>query len=93
MGTIYFLRRPDGAIKIGFTAAPTAQTRLRAAQTFHDVELEVLAEASGSAVADAALRAHFAASNIRGEWFRPTPELMELIHALHEGVRVEDYLL
>ncbi len=92
MGTIYFLRRPDGAIKIGFTGAATARSRVRAAQTYHDVELEVLAEGPGSEATDRALRARFAPWQLRGEWFAPTPELMELVHALHDGVRLDDYL-
>lgn len=92
MGTIYFLRRPDGAIKIGFTRAPTASARVRTAQTYHDVELEVLAEAPGSEATDRRLRERFVRFRTRGEWFEPARELMELIHAIHDGVRPDDYL-
>jgi len=92
-GTVYFLRRREGGpIKIGYTGHASARTRQRVAQTYHDTEVQVLAEGPACAATDRALRAHFAASKIRGEWFHPTPALMELVHAVGDGLSLDAYV-
>ncbi len=90
--TVYFLQKADGGpIKIGHTRR-SAKVRRGEAQTDNADELVVVAEAAGVGAEEKALHRHFRAARVRREWFAPTRELMELIDALHEGVRLRDWL-
>lgn len=66
-------------IKIGFTSKPMA-LRLRTLQTGNSYQLRVLGtKESGAKSEEERFRNRFRASRIRGEWYRRTPELMDLI--------------
>jgi hypothetical protein len=77
---LYFIEAvgPDH-IKIGFTAKPM-EKRLAMLQTGNSYPLRVLGTASGSLKDEYALRRTFRRHLVRGEWFRPTPGLLEQIY-------------
>ncbi len=74
---------PDGkmkAIKIGVCARGTAKTRLSVLQVGSLLPLKLLAVYSGNV--ERKLHRQFSESWIRGEFFKPTPELLQLIDRL-----------
>ena len=89
--SVYFIQCGlEGPIKIGWST--NVSERLATAQTYHHEELVLRATAPGGADVEARLHAVFQAAHIRGEWFRPVPELLELVAALDEGVTLASYL-
>ena len=74
---VYFAGRPDGMIKIGKSDVPAQRVRGIASQAGLSIGLL----ARFPATADDERRAHvlFATSRDKGEWFRPSPELLRLI--------------
>jgi len=74
---VYFIRRPDGLIKIGFSKDPQSRRSALAGQS--GVMLEMLATKPGDRSEEQALHRRFAAHRVTGEWFRPAPELCEYI--------------
>jgi hypothetical protein len=80
---VYFIQTAgENAIKIGYAKEP--QKRRAELQTGHHEELTVVAViARGDMALERRLHDRFAKSHIRGEWFRPTEELLGFI----EGVR------
>ena len=91
--TVYLLQAqgPAGPVKIGYSSR-SARARARAGQTFHSGELVVLVETRGTPSDEAALHRVFAADRIRGEWFRYSPRIAELVEYLHEGNSLEAWL-
>lgn len=80
---VYYVKRPDGAIKIGTTW--NIKSRM---QTFLNVSpVELLAIHSGGQPAEAALHRRFRALRLDGEWFQPGPDL--LAHIQHVAHRAE----
>lgn len=80
---VYFIQTAgENAIKIGYAKEP--QKRRAELQTGHHEELTVVGViARGDMALERKLHDRFAKSHIRGEWFRPTEELLGFI----EGVR------
>lgn len=81
--TVYFMQEEDeGNVKIG-TTEKHPSSRRAACQTGNPKKLEIIArvEAWGE-FEEGRLHARFAAAHIRGEWFRPTKELMQFISAI-----------
>lgn len=75
---IYFVQDSDSlAIKIGYAANP--EERLATLQTANSSTLRLLAELPGGRADEAALHRRFAASRLVGEWFRPSPDLIEFL--------------
>jgi len=76
---IYFVEAvgPDH-IKIGFTDKPM-EKRLDLLQTGNSFPLRVLGMMEGAKQDERRLHRQFRGSRVRGEWFRPTPELLNLI--------------
>lgn len=74
---IYFLRRPNGDIKIG------TSKRLSARKTEIEKEqgtpVEVIAVMDGSFVEERILHEKFAGYWVGNEWFHPSPPLMDFI--------------
>lgn len=92
MGTVYFIEEgPGGPIKIGFTSR-LALTRLKELQTGNSRELKLLVDVSGSEDDEDSLHKRFAFAKIRGELFRRTPSLLELIEALQDGISLRSLL-
>lgn len=80
--TVYFISYGEGApIKIGYTSTPVDR-RLAGLQTSAPHKLIVLGEMEGTRADEQALHARFDADRMRGEWFRPSAELLALV-ALH----------
>lgn len=79
-GVVYFIRDEDGYIKIG--TAGSAESRLAALQTAHRQRLTLLATLPGERTEELALHRRFASAHVRGEWFRPTPDLVHYIKAV-----------
>lgn len=81
-GSVYFIRsEKTHEIKIGFTAGKI-EDRLRALQTSHPHNLQVLAISRGNREHEKALHEKFASIRLRGEWFEPHPELLTYISVL-----------
>lgn len=77
--TIYFLSYEESdLIKIGYTST-TVEKRVATLQTGLPHRLIVLAHMDGSMSEEAALHRQFAEHRVNGEWFKPSPGLMELI--------------
>lgn len=75
-----------GMVKIGYSTHP--ERRLRAMQTDNADELELLASIPGSRYDELLVHEKLAAARYGGEWFHPTPEVMEWVQSLipPEGV-------
>jgi hypothetical protein len=85
-GYVYFIT--DGeAIKIGWSHS--SGHRLCDLQVGNHKELTVLAEFRGTGYEEHEIQRKFSHLNIRGEWFRPAPDL----HAFIEKLRVADPLM
>lgn len=81
-GKVYFLRRSDGLIKIGYTA--NFESRLRSLTKAHGV-LEILRVLNGDRFRERELHGRFVQHNEFGEWFRDSPELRAAIDTEPEG--------
>jgi hypothetical protein len=81
---VYFVQMKDerGPIKIGVCIS--LESRLRALQTANPYQLTLLASVHGSEGIEQALHNLFSSDNLRGEWFRPTKDLLNL--AKHIGI-------
>lgn len=72
---IYFIRNErTGNIKIGFSVDPDG--RLQQLRTSHCDELRMLLSIPGEMSDERGLHRKFARFRVRGEWFRPEPEIM-----------------
>lgn len=80
-GCVYFLRCGEsGPIKIGWALDETR--RRHHLQTGHHEKLMLLASVPGTRLNEGQWHARFAHLRLRGEWFRPAPELLAAIAAL-----------
>ena len=76
---IYFIRiGVDGPIKVGFTSGDPAK-RLHTLQAGCPYDLQLLAIAEGDLNDERGIHAKFAESRMRGEWFDPSPALLDHI--------------
>lgn len=78
---VYFVQAgsPDRPVKIGFTQRPLY--RLRALKTALPDRVVVLLTTLGTKDSEADLHLRFEHLRLRGEWFRPDPELLDYIQA------------
>jgi Meiotically Up-regulated Gene 113 (MUG113) protein len=83
---VYFIQAESGPIKIGFTT--DVRGRMAALQTATAEELTLVGIMVGEQQDEAALHARFAPSRIRGEWFRPDPEILSFVSGLPELLEV-----
>jgi len=80
---VYFLRREDGMIKIGFTAS--YKSRLSSLQSEHG-KLRLLLAYAGTRREEGAVHRRFALERVRGtEWFRPELRLLLEIQRLRNA--------
>lgn len=79
VGSVYFIRSGvDGPVKIGFASDP--EDRLKTLQTGHPEKLKILAVLPDRTLHDeTALHHRFTHLKMRGEWFRPGPDLLKYI--------------
>lgn len=87
-GKVYFIKC-GGAVKIGFSIDP--KLRLKELQTATPDDLELLGAMAGTTETEDELQARFAEYQIRGEWFRADPVLLDFIarSIIKEGPVVE----
>jgi hypothetical protein len=76
-----------GPVKIGVTNSPGQ--RLRTLQTGNAETLRGIAAWRGHGFEEGQLHEEYAYARMRGEWFRPVPELVEMVLAL--GGDYEDW--
>ena len=75
---VYFIQQGDnGPIKIGYSADP--QRRLQSLSTASPYPLRLLGVVDGDMALEQALHHRFADHQLEGEWFAPTPDLLEFI--------------
>jgi hypothetical protein len=80
---IYFIRQgPDGPIKIGVSSRP--KKRLTTLQTANPTDLVLLGIIRGGEEVEQKLHERFKSFLIRGEWYRPDPELLKAIRQILE---------
>lgn len=73
---VYFIQAVDGGpIKIGYGADVTA--RLNGLQTGSPVTLRIIGICEGDRELEQKLHKELAAHHVRGEWFRPVPEVRD----------------
>lgn len=83
--TIYFIRAGDsGNIKIGYTSG-SAQNRMRQLQTGNIFDLELLGTIPGEMRDEKSMHEVLSDYSLRGEWFRPDPEFIELVNKMIDG--------
>jgi hypothetical protein len=88
---IYFVQAgPGGPIKVGWTL--DIEQRLGSLRVDNPEELTLLATAHGGLDVEQRLHQIFESTRIRGEWFRPSPKLMELIDRLSDGYDIHQFL-
>lgn len=76
---VYFIQSERGGpVKIGMSKDP--QKRLEQIQTNHPDRLRLLAVERGGKKEEAKLHERFGALRLKGEWFRPGPDLMRYIY-------------
>lgn len=77
---IYFIQiGRHGPIKIGYTAKRRVSHRKGNLQTANPCRLRVRLCMGGDENREAVLHRFFAYAHIRGEWFRPAPQLLDYI--------------
>lgn len=86
MSQVYFLRRADGLIKIGFSN--TFATRLATLTKSHG-PLEVLRLINGDRRRERSVQSRLKRHHEYGEWFRDSEELRQAIADLPEGDFIE----
>lgn len=78
---IYFIQCGDGgAVKIGYARNP--YDRIDTLQIGSPVALSILKITEGSLRDELRFHARFADHRVRGEWYSPTPEMLEFIDGL-----------
>ena len=82
--------RPRAPVKIG-TSATLAQ-RLDALRTSHHDDLFILAHCPGGRVEEQALHRMFASERLRGEWFKRSGGIINLIDFLSGGGALSDLI-
>ena len=88
---VYFIADEEGYVKIG--TATSARARLDGLQTAHRQELRIIVTTPGGHATETELQRRFKHAHVRGEWFRPTPDLVAFINHLGTGLDVEERTL
>lgn len=78
IGFVYFIQAGNGGdIKIGFSVSPGR--RLAALQTGSAMHLSLLGVVAGPQSFELAVHTKFRAHRVKGEWFRPAPDILAFI--------------
>lgn len=90
MGWVYFIREgADGPIKIGRTSVDV-RGRMGASQTSTHHQLALIGQVPESLFSEKELHERFSELRIRGEWFKPSAELLAAVDSMCEGRRPEE---
>lgn len=77
---VYFIQASDvGLVKIGYTSKDDPWSRMTTLQTASPVTLKLLGVLDGGQDLEKLLHERFKEARIKGEWFRPVPELLDFI--------------
>lgn len=76
---IYFIQCQDGNAYIKIGRATNIWARLQQIQSSCPYMIKLLATLPGGPMKEAELHERFQAQHVRGEWFTPSPELMDVI--------------
>lgn len=89
---VYFLRPidADGRIKIGCSYKPAR--RLVTIAVHSPYQLEIIGVGKGSFPDEHLLHDYFEADRLHSEWFRSSPELLEVIDLMGRGLTASDAL-
>lgn len=86
---VYFMREPDGPVKIGITHIGVVSTMVYSVESRRCTiesgsgrRMVLLAHIPGSTALEAEIHRRFAHLRTIGEWFRPEPELLDFITSL-----------
>lgn len=83
-GTIYFFEcETTREIKIGITSGQV-EKRMATVQTARGHKISLLATVPGTTKFERALHGRFSPHRLRGEWFRPHPDILAFIAQLQE---------
>ncbi|MFT8276099.1 GIY-YIG nuclease family protein [Kerstersia gyiorum] len=82
---VYFIKRQDGLIKIGYSHNPKA--RLSQLKQQHQCDMEILAATVGARELEKSLHDRFSSCRVSGEWFRPADDLMAHISSIRERIQ------
>ncbi|GAB4351446.1 MAG: hypothetical protein Kow0026_08520 [Oricola sp.] len=85
-GTIYFVQKTDGMVKVGFTT--TLSRRLTTLSKSHG-PLEVLGTINGDKQRERSIHRQLERFNVYGEWFRGEGEVIDYVRSLKDGAAVE----
>jgi hypothetical protein len=87
---VYFIRQVGaiGPIKIGCSKLP--EGRLHSLMAWSPVDLEIVAIIPGDYDLEWNIHDCFALAHIRGEWFRPMPDLVTAVEKIAAGVPVHE---
>ena len=89
-GFVYFIQAADGPIKIGFSVEPTI--RFVALQSSHATKLTMLGAIHGTQVTEKTIHSELNNARIRGEWFRPTAEVLRYVASTMSYEQTEEAL-
>lgn len=84
---VYFMRPigvADAPVKIGCSATPAERAKTYSRTS--PFPLEVVLAIPGDFALEGRLHCHFGHLRSHGEWFRPAPELLDLIEDLRSGM-------
>ena len=86
---VYFIREEgSGAIKIGMSTR--VRDRFYMIQADNPNDITLLAQMFGGRRVEGVLHRYFESARIKGEWFRPKPELLAFIAALPNDCDARD---
>lgn len=78
--SVYFIRREDGLVKIGYSHNPRA--RLGQLRQQHQCGMEIIATIQGAHSKEKELHRRFSRDRMQGEWFAPSEDLMNFISSV-----------
>lgn len=81
---VYFAQAASGAVKIGWTA--DLPRRTKNIQCGSHEPIDIVTSLHGDASLEAHFHQRFAEDRIHGEWFRASPELLDLIRRIKAGL-------
>jgi hypothetical protein len=89
MSVVYFIQAgAGGCVKIGI--ARNLQSRISCLQIGCPDMLVLLASVSGGAKEEAFLHHHLRRHRVRGEWFKPAPEVLDAVELAKQGQLPEE---
>jgi hypothetical protein len=87
---VVYFARADGAEEIKIGTSTQLARRIRALEVSSRSKITVLATVVGSYKVEAWIQDRFRRARVRGEWFRPVPELLEYIAEIQSGEPPKD---